>query len=232
MTTELLIRKFHDLARCEPDTALDAESLIGFFQTFRPDGLEIADLYSELDVGDALHQRLDLLYAACGDGRRPDGGRDAYFVVRTPPPLDPDLAAQLGRSWIGGLRELAFSLGDSLVADILEPTPTIRVLEGIPPKHPKLQSERSQLLCAILEESPRLVERIDAGPYPEVLRPAYYFTACDSMLRDYLMWPLYADACGLEDPLRPYFELWRHGVKYRIFGETQVDLYLPRHHHG
>ena len=73
-----------------------------------------------------------------------------------------------------------------------------------------------------------MVERIDAGPYAEVLRPAYYFTACDTMLRDYLMWPLYAQASGLEDPLESYFELWRHGVKYRIFGETQVDLYLPR----
>jgi hypothetical protein len=48
------------------------------------------------------------------------------------------------------------------------------------------------------------------------------------MLRDYLMWPLYAEATGIADPLRAYFELWRQGVQYRIFGESQVDLYLPR----
>jgi hypothetical protein len=50
------------------------------------------------------------------------------------------------------------------------------------------------------------------------------------MLRDYLMWPFYGAASALDDPFAPYFELWRHGVKYRIFGETQVDLYLPHQH--
>jgi hypothetical protein len=134
----------------------------------------------------------------------------------------------LGRSWIEGLRELAISLGDSVTADVLSPTPMVRVLEGRPPKHPKSDAEKSQLLCAVKDEASKLVLRIDAGPYPPILRPAYYFTACDSMLRDYLMWPLYAGPAGIKDPLEPYFELWRHGVKYRIFGETQVDLYLPR----
>ena len=79
-----------------------------------------------------------------------------------------------------------------------------------------------------VQQSGSLVERIDVGPEAALLRPAFYFTACDSMLRDYLMWPIYAESAGLPDPLEPYFHLWRHGVKYRIFGESQVDLYLPR----
>lgn len=102
------------------------------------------------------------------------------------------------------------------------------MLEGIPPKHPKVDSEKSKLLKSIQSTS-NFTERIEAGPYPHALRPAYYFTACDPMLRDYLMWPLYSKATGLRDPLMAYFELWGHGVKYRIFGESQVDLYLPRH---
>lgn len=228
MTTETIIRRFHDFAGSDPDTVLDADSLIGFFQTFRPDGAAIAGLYSELDIGDDLHERLDRLFRVSGDDRRPQGGRDAYFVVRNPPPLNPDLARQLARSWIEGLRELANVVGDSVISEVLAPTPIVRVLEGIPPKHPKDDSEKSQLLCALQEEASRLVLRIDAGPYAPILRPAYYFTACDSMLRDYLMWPFYAASSGLKDPLEPYFELWRHGVKYRIFGETQIDLYLPR----
>ena len=73
-----------------------------------------------------------------------------------------------------------------------------------------------------------MVDQIDADPVAETLRPAYYFTACDAMLRDYLMWPLYARTTGLNDPFDSYFQLWKHGVKYRIFGEGQIDLYLPR----
>lgn len=228
MTSETIIRRFHELAGFEPKDGLDADSLIGIFQTFRPDGAGLAGLFSQFDVGDALHERLDRLFAASGDDRRPNGGRDAYFVVRNPQPLDPDLAARLGRSWIEGLHQLADSLGATALAARLSPTPRMRILEGLPPKHPKSDAEKSRLLRAIRNEASQLVLKIDAGPYPPILRPAYYFTACDSMLRDYLMWPLYAGPSGVRDPLEPYFELWRHGVKYRIFGETQVDLYLPR----
>lgn len=228
MTTERLIRRFHEFGGAPSDASIDADSLIGFFQAFRPDGMAIRGLYEELDVGDALEARLDQLYNASGDDRRPQGGKDAYFVIRHPPPIDPDAARDLTVAWLQGIGHLAVSSGDETLTAALDPMPSIRVLEGVPPKHPKDRSEKSRLLLALQEDASRLVERIDGGPYAATLRPAYYFTACDTMLRDYLMWPLYATAAGMEDPLEPYFELWRHGVKYRIFGETQIDIYLPR----
>jgi hypothetical protein len=228
MTPETLIRRFHDLAGFGSEVSPDADSLIGVFQVFRPDGRAVVGLYDDLEDGEQLLQRLEHLYAVAGDDRRPQGGRDAYFVVRNPPALDPDLANQYAKAWLAGLRALAVSLGDVEIAERLDPLPTIRVLEGIAPKHPKDEAEKSGLLRTLQQDVPSLVERIDAGPYPAALRPAYYFTACDSMLRDYLMWPLYSQTIGLADPFQNYFELWKHGVKYRIFGETQVDLYLPR----
>lgn len=229
MTIESLIRRFHDLACLAPDTELDADSLIGFFQVFRPDGAAIEGLYDDFVAGGQLIERLGQLYAAAGDDRRPQGGRDAYFVVRRPLPLDPKLAESLVKQWLSGIAELARHVGDTETHQTLVPTPKIRVLEGIPPKHPKREEEKSRLLLAIQKRVPELVEKIDGGPYAAVLRPAYYFTACDHMVRDYLMWPLYQTMdAAVGDPHMPYFELWRHGVKYRIFGEEQVDLYLPR----
>ena len=100
MSTDQLIRRFHDLACVDPETARDADSLIGFFQLFRPDGTAIVDLYEELDIGDQLVERLQQLYAAAGDDRRPQGGRDAYFVIRRPRPLDPDYAKELATTWL------------------------------------------------------------------------------------------------------------------------------------
>ncbi|MFK8112327.1 MAG: apolipoprotein acyltransferase [Rubripirellula sp.] len=228
MPAETLIQRFHDLAGIDGDTAMDADSLIGFFQVFRPDGRAVQGLFEDIEVGDQLEDRLEQLYVAAGDDRRPTGGRDAYFVVRNPAPLDPNLATQHATTWLQGLRELAVSLGDVETANALEPTPSVRVLEGLPPKHPKDEAEKSNLLRVVQQDVPLLVERIDSGPFTEVLRPAFYFVACDAMLRDYLMWPFYARAAGIADPFSSYFELWRHGVKYRIFGESQVDVYLPR----
>lgn len=227
MSATDLLRKCHNLAGLGPETSLVPDSLVGFFQVFRPDGQALADLFSELEVGDELQARLQQLYTIAGNDHRPSGGRDAYFLVRDPKPVDPQRAEQLGTGWLEGLVAIATHLNDGSICENLQPLPRIRVLEGTPPKHPKNDWEKSSLLRSI-QDSSSLVERIDAGPLPEVLRPAYYFTACDAMLRDYLMWPLYAEATGLDDPLLPYFELWAHGAKYRIFGETQVDLYLPR----
>lgn len=233
MNTDALLQRFHDRASLSPEQPTDPDSLIGFFQSFRPDGRALADLFDDLDlggsdVGASLADRLESLYGVAGDDRRPQGGRDAYFVVRGAEPLDPDLAAKLATEWLIGVRELAAEVGDAEAVMALDPTPKIRVLEGSPPKHPKAEDEKSNLLRVMQQNVPTLVERLDAGSHPAALRPAYYFVACDSMLRDYLMWPLYAKSSGQADPMRAYFRLWSHGVKYRIFGETEVDLYLPR----
>lgn len=228
MSTTDLLRRCHALAGLGPETELEPDSLVGFFQMFRPDGSALEDLFADLKEGESLHARLQQLYAAAGDDRRPAGGRDAYFVVRHPRPMDPKLAEQLGADWLAGLLEIARMAEDLEVAALLDSRPRIRVLEGIPPKHPRDEAEKSRLLKAI-QSFATLIEQIEAPAYAATLRPAYYFTACDSMLRDYLMWPIYAESTGLKDPLLPYFQLWSHGVKYRIFGESQIDLYLPRH---
>ncbi|QDT03162.1 hypothetical protein K227x_15440 [Rubripirellula lacrimiformis] len=233
MNNEALIRKFHDHAALSPENPDDPDSLIGFFQTFRPDGKSLGPLLHDLDFGDpqigpALAGRISELFQLAGDDRRPQGGRDAYFVVRNPQPLDPELASQWATQWLTNVRDLAISVGDSEVAMALDPLPSIRVLIGTPPKHPKDAAEKSNLLTMIQQNVAGLVEQLDAGPLPTTLRPAYYFIACDALLRDYLMWPFYEKASGHPDPFQPYFGLWQHGVKFRIFGDDQVDLYLPR----
>ncbi|QEF97101.1 hypothetical protein Mal15_11370 [Stieleria maiorica] len=208
----------------------ESESLIGFFQLFRPDGSQLSGLFDAFPQGDQLSDRLQRVYAAAGDDRRPQGGRDAFFIVRSPSPLEPETAEHHGVTWIDGLRQFAEAVGDDRVAEKLASPPKIRVLEGIPPKHPKHPHERSELLNVFLDHAPTLPEKAaGVDPHAELLRPAYYFVACDAMLRDYLMWPFYARQTGLADPLGSYFALWTHGVKFRIFQEDQVDLYLPRH---
>lgn len=68
MTTDNLLRKCHELAGMGPETALDPDSLVGFFQTFRPDGSGLSDLFNDLEVGEELQSRLATL---CHRRRRP-----------------------------------------------------------------------------------------------------------------------------------------------------------------
>ena len=212
----------------------DAESLIGFFQHFRPSGAPLAGLFDSLPAislptAAQLSERLQSVFDHAGDDRRPQGGRDAFFIVRSPESLSVEQAENHCTRWIEGLVKIAQSVGEPELAEKLSPVPKIRVLEGIPPKHPKQAHERSSLLATLLDRCPQLTARIrKVDPHAELLRPAYYFIACDAMLRDYLMWPFYAAQTALADPLSGYFSLWAHGVKFRVFREDQIDLYLPR----
>ena len=230
MTTEQLIRRFHEYAQLPVETAIDSDSLIGFFQVFRPDGHALDGLFEEIDCGAQLHQRLNELYATAGNDRRPQGGRDVYFLVRKPAPVDPVDAKILVGQWLTKLRELAIAVDDQPLAEQLETLPEIRVLEGKAPKHPKNEEEKSNLLKRMQTNAVEVVEKIGSpDPSAQPLRQAYYFIACDAMLRDYLMWPLYAKSVDVVEPFAEYFQLWKHGAKFRYFNDRQLDVYLPRH---
>lgn len=207
----------------------EADSLIGIFQHFRPDGEQMPQMFESLDVGDSLVDRMERVYEVAGDNRRPQGGLDAYFVVRSPQKLTVEATEHHGEMWLKGIAEIAASIGDQATQQTLANLPSIRVLEGIPPKHPKKHEERCDLLRVLLERCREMTSEIEnVDPHAALLRPAYYFIACDHMLRDYLMWPFFASQTGLADPLKSYFWLWSHGVKYRTFQDGQLDLYLPR----
>jgi len=221
---------------CPPQEELRAEDgLIGFFQNFRPDGSELESLFEEMPSNDQtctagrLLDRLKLLFRVAGDPQRPTGGRDAYFIVRNPEPIEPQRVEQLGQQWLNNLHQLALQTGATELRDSLATIPSIRVLEGIAPKHPRADSEKANLLKQLRDTGPNLTSRSgDDDLAIRTLRGAYYYIACDWMLRDYLMWPLLEDKMNVGDPFEPYFQLWRHGIKYRIFSDERAELYMPR----
>jgi hypothetical protein len=154
--------------------------------------------------------------------------RDAYFIVRQPAAISAADAGQHAQTFFTNLADLAARLDRAALATRLQQIDRVRVLEGKPPKHPKAPEERAALLRALDADGNALTEGMtDADSLAALLRPACYFTACDPFLRDYLLWPLLEPSEAWGDPFAAYFELWKHGIKYRIFQEEQVDLYLP-----
>lgn len=217
-----------------------AEMLIGLFQSFRPDGEGLGDLLEPLPQAPQLLDRILPLYEVAGSGQRPGGGKDAFFVVRDAPELAPELAKQLGMQWLQGLQTIASQTGQHAISEHLGTDIEIRVLQGKAPKHPKEPVDRSKLLTIIADQLPEILNDLHSGAgslndadeqtaetHASLLAPAYYFIACDAMLRDYLMWPFLAETLTAADPLQAYFELWSHGVKARSFRDQQLDLYLP-----
>ena len=239
-STAAVLERFHQYAGTEKPDDADADSLIGFFQSFRPDGRALSGLFDGLienpSVIEGLHDRLERLFSAAGNDRRPQGGRDAYFVVRKPAKRHPEEIESLAKGWLNELAQLARATGFGDLSDRLAAMPKLRVLEGVPPKHPKEDWQKAELLKMLQQNGPKMSACLPASDLSRIaasLAPAYYYVSCDWMLRDFLMWPLYQNAENqnkesADDPFSDYFELWRSGVKYRIFNDEQIDLYMPR----
>lgn len=222
-----LIDRFREHSGVDPSVPDGEDALIGFFQGYRPDGLALNDLYDDLPHREELSRRIAQLFDAAGEDRRPQGGRDAYFVVRKCELMGPERAESLVRTWLSSLVQFGLEVNDTEAVAAIDPTPVIRVLEGIAPKNPKVSDERTAVLKTLLESVPNWTARVDTHRDAEQIRRVFYFVACDPYLRDYLMWPLYADEVATIDPFSAYFELWRHRIKFRSYKQGQLDLYLP-----
>lgn len=217
----------------------DSETLVGAFQKFRPDGKSLHKVFERAPFGDAIMERLRKVYEITGEARRSDGMSDAFFIVRNPAKIDPTEALEVATLFFNQLHQLAIHNDIPELTSVLDPLPTIRIMEGKAPKNPKADSEKSQLLHAMQKQAPTVIDKFlgeqiaSASLLPEqafakFLGPALYFVACDPFLRDYLLWPLVAECSVLDDPFEPYFWLWQHGAKFRIFNNNQIDFYFPR----
>lgn len=217
----------------------DSETLVGAFQKFRPDGKSLEKVFERAPCGEAIMERLFQVYETTGEARRSDGMSDAFFIVRNPEKIDPGEALDVATEFFEQLHQLALENDVSELNSVLNPLPTIRIIEGKAPKHPKAELEKSNLLHAMQKQAPAVIDkflgkhdesgqRLPQQEFAQFLGPALYFVACDSFLRDYLLWPLVAEYSALDDPFEPYFWLWSKGAKYRIFNNNQIDLYFPR----
>ncbi len=204
MDPSQLIRQCCQVAGVDAANPDDAESLIGFLQHFRPlgEGLEIA--LAGLPRAEEFLKRLGSLYQLCGDPRRPDGGKDVYFIIRKPSPIDPTDVETLAGHWITQMVDLGERLNHEESVSLLRQIRKIRVLEGLPPKHPRNPEEWSSLLSGFQNILPGLTDGlIEIFPALGALRPACYYIACDSFLRDYFMWPLYEYALSAGEIIVP-----------------------------
>lgn len=227
-----------DLIAAAP-AVTDQDSLIGIFQMFRPDGLHDVSSLLGLTGGAEFGKRLQSIYDAVSTSSRTDNMKDAYFVVRNPPVPSAALAKCAGQ-FVTSLARATEAMENAPVR--FAELPTVRMLEGKPPKHPRSSAERPELLNLLQTTLPTFVDgqfaQTDASDAEQVghqLAEPLYFIACDAWLRDYVRLPLMRDRAikaAVDQACVAYFQLWRHGVKYRIFSNERIDFYLPRRTDG
>lgn len=206
------------------DRPWDADHAYGFFESFRPDGEGLEAAISPLPEGDAVLERLRLVFAATAGGypRAPDT-YDGYFIVRRPALVPPAEALGHARLFLDNVAAIADLSGDREFGSLLRDA-SLSCVVGAAPGGAERHDVDHTIYAILCDWESSLVRN---PPWVHELEEAFYSIACDYYLAWHLMWPWLRGASTVEEPFRPYFELWRRGVSLRFQSESAAVLYLP-----
>jgi hypothetical protein len=221
MTEQEILDRWKSIAGDASPAPWTTDNLIGFFQTLRPDGYKLAAALDGLAGAEAILERLLAIYRVTAAGCELG---DAYFIVRNPEPLSKLEAEQLSRSHLRNMADIARALDRSELLHLLEPLPRMQVSQGQTPWPPTQDSPEA----LIYEAEVDFIAGLTPLPsYILLLKEAMFYIACDSFLRDYILWPLYQKSTLVTDPFQPYFELWKHGSGIRFTGGRAGTVFVP-----
>lgn len=192
----------------------DEDRWFGVFQGYRPHGDGVEGLFAGLP--DAA-EYADRLRAVCRAAHHPGWERDAYFVVRTPPPAADAELVGFGQELLEGLRLVAVLATLSGRRDLHEYLSGVGRVVVVPPGGADRMHDDHALVHDAVGDIVRGHQDYD---HPAVqLREGFYSVACDYWLGWFLQWP-YFRARIPRDVFRPYFELWARGCEVAFRGDA------------
>jgi hypothetical protein len=223
-TEEEMFARWKALAGDRSTRPWSRENMAGFFQMFRPhgEGLEVA-FEGVVGTEEILLRLLDV-YRATAAGWADDAGQDAYFIVRNPRPITEAAVLDLVRSHLRKLAAMAAAVGDREASRLLGMPLRLEAVEGQTP-WPPAPDDPETLIAEMVGDFMASLRPRESQAL--LMQEGFYTIACDCNLKHHLLWPLYREAAGIDEPFLPYFELWRHGVGLRFAGEDAVKAYVP-----
>src|SRR5438309_1359746 len=109
MTEEQILSRWKSLAGATSEEPWTSENLAGFFQTFRPHGDHLADVFEGVVGASDILPRLMEVYEATAEGYERG---DAYFIVKNPKPLSVEHARELASLHLQSMGEIARTVGN------------------------------------------------------------------------------------------------------------------------
>lgn len=206
------------------DRPWGADHARSFFQGFRPDGEGLDAALRPLPEGDAVLERLRLVFAATAGGYPGAADTyDCYFIVRRPALVQPAEALGHAREFLANVAAIADLSGDGELGSLIR-NASMSCVVGAAPRGPERHDVDLAMYDVLCDWELSLLRN---PPWVNELEEAFYSIACDYYLAWHLMWPWLRGASPVEEPFWPYFELWRRGVALRFESESSVFLYLP-----
>jgi hypothetical protein len=212
------------LERCRKYAGADGrwtpEDVGRFFHRFRPDGKGLSEIYSGVEYGDEISKRL--IAALKVDGTTKGSTLSANNLI----PVNAKQAAALVELLCAKVRQLAQEIDDEELAErFVADQFVIRDGQRQTYAQNDYTAESIEMLC---DAAYSLV--YDSAATANVLGKGIYtlFTSVGfSPLAFYIQWPVCADQFQTVDPFEPFFDLWRHGVAWRLTDEKVAEVFTP-----
>jgi len=222
--SEEILGRWKALAGDTTGKPWEPDNLAGFFQQFRPAGEGLEAAFQGVIGADEILPRLLEVYEVTADDWRHDEVYDAYFIVHHPQPLAAARAKVLLGLHLERVAAMAMSVGDDELAGLLGRGLRLEVVEGVRPWPPGPDDPETMIHETTGDFMRSLIPR---DSHALLMEEGLYFIACDSNLRHHILWPLYRHGSGIDEPFRPYFDLWKHGAGYRFTSDGAVRVYVP-----
>lgn len=179
----------------------DQSDLIGLFQYFRPDGEGVEAIFAGHPFGDAILERIRKCYAHTREGYAES---DAYFIPRPKESCSQTMAINLLNRHLLEMRKIAERLHVDELVDLIANSTPVRVRTRAELDEGALNDDSPE--AWLYDIATDFMGSLSPHESPLLqLRDAMYSIANDMFLRNYLLWPLYADSYPDSEPFLPAF---------------------------
>lgn len=185
------------------------DQLYALFQCFMPEGTGVDKIFTPLDKGTLLLERILPIYKATEEAVKEsmqEGAIPGYFV----PPHISSSEKELkdtGYLFINYMKNFARHLEDEEFVGILNMMTEVEIL----PDRESLEERRDGITDWVYDAvSDWAIEETDSEVLISILSEAYYSISCDYWLSYYFQYPAF-DSKPECDLFKPYFDLWVKG---------------------
>lgn len=197
------------------------DQLYALFQCFMPEGTGVDKVFTPLDKGTLLLERILPIYSVTEEAVKDNmkgGAIPGYFV----PPhisLSEKELKDTGYLFINYMKSFGKYLEDEEFVCILDKMTIVEIL----PDRECLEERRDDITDWIYDAvSDWAIENRDSDSLINILSEAYYSISCDYWLSYYFQYPAFGSRPEY-DLFKPYFELWAKGY-ICIFNEKGLVI--------
>ncbi|MHC1684303.1 MAG: hypothetical protein AB6733_15310 [Clostridiaceae bacterium] len=182
-----------------------------FFSIFRPSGNNLDKVFKPIKEGKEIQERILEIYNATSKGYHIS---DYYFEVRKPKITSINEIHDITEKYIKNVIRISEKIDKGHFDRFIKSPPRIEIVQGLYTDKNSDGLDFGIVVYDLMQEFVNSLKPIDS--HALLLKKPLYHMACNYDIVHYVLWPIYKNGSFLEDPFKPFVELWKLGAILRF----------------